>query len=62
MAARKARVDLCLRSEDVQYFVSVILALAYEAKYRRGARRRAAICGDSAPNSHYRHQCRSDHQ
>jgi hypothetical protein len=25
-------VDLCLRSEDVQYFVSLILALAHEAK------------------------------
>jgi hypothetical protein len=25
-------IDLCLRSEDVQYFVSLILALAHEAK------------------------------
>jgi hypothetical protein len=25
-------VDLCLRSEDVQYFVSLILALSHEAK------------------------------
>src|SRR5271170_1588846 len=28
-------VDLCLRSEDVQYFVSLILALAHEAKRRQ---------------------------
>jgi hypothetical protein len=25
-------VDLCLRSEDVQYFITLILALSYEAK------------------------------
>ena len=25
-------MDLCLRSEDVQYFVSLILALSHEAK------------------------------
>jgi hypothetical protein len=30
-------VDLCLRSEDVQYFVSLILALAHEAKRRQPA-------------------------
>jgi hypothetical protein len=30
-------VDLCLRSEDVQYFVSLVLALAHEAKRRRPA-------------------------
>jgi hypothetical protein len=28
-------VDLCFRSEDVQYFVSLILALAHEAKRRQ---------------------------
>jgi hypothetical protein len=31
-------VDLCLRSADVQYFVSVILALACEAKHRQPSR------------------------
>jgi hypothetical protein len=30
-------VDLALRSEDVQYFVSLILALAHEAKRRQPA-------------------------
>ena len=30
-------VDLCLRSEDVQHFVSLILALAHEAKRRQPA-------------------------
>jgi hypothetical protein len=30
-------IDLCLRSEDVQYFVSLILALAHEAKRRQPA-------------------------
>jgi hypothetical protein len=30
-------VDLCLRSEDVQRFVSLILALAHEAKRRQPA-------------------------
>ncbi|MBV9968525.1 MAG: hypothetical protein JO228_00960 [Xanthobacteraceae bacterium] len=30
-------VDLCLRSEDVQYFVSLVLALAHEAKRRQPA-------------------------
>jgi hypothetical protein len=28
-------VDLCLRSEDVQYFISLILALSHEAKRLR---------------------------
>lgn len=28
-------MDLCLRSEDVQYFISLILALSHEAKRLR---------------------------
>jgi hypothetical protein len=31
-------VDLCLRSEDVQYFISLILALSHEARRLRRAR------------------------
>src|SRR5580658_4557391 len=30
-------VDLCLRSEDVQYFISLILTLSHEAKRLRPA-------------------------
>jgi hypothetical protein len=30
-------VDLCLRSEDVQYFISLVLALSHEAKRLRPA-------------------------
>src|ERR1700733_1890468 len=30
--SERGPVDLCLRSEDVQYFISLILALSHEAK------------------------------
>jgi hypothetical protein len=35
--SEKGPVDLCLRSEDVQFFISLILALSHEAKRLRPA-------------------------